>query len=222
MSQSDTPYGFVLSADSSGSPRSIQLSVGPNETVSAVLARVSAALLELGVAGVFRFQKSFDPDGIFTGLLSPDFPIDLEFIDEEPFDESVTPYREPMEFPTFRPDNLDDLITSLMDMGAGEFTPEQCERALRMAFFSLDRAAVYLFDGIPDEPEGFIEAIEVKEEEEEEAEHRGLKRAEKEDLRRLFIETGIDYPELIQYFIEFGKNYETTLDFIRSQIIKVV
>jgi hypothetical protein len=200
-------YVFLLPPDS------IEVHVAPGDTVASVLSHACEAIRGYGFDAHLGFVDPLPPDQIFTSLVDPAQPLTLEVVssdDETDFSDSeceVVLSRSTPEIPSFTPPDMDDRIEKLYQFWPGHFTKEQCEHALRMGFFNADRAVAYLFDGIPEEVEGFI-----TENEEPLSIDDGLTKADKESLERLFNQTRIDLPMLVQYYIACDRDEERTLE----------
>jgi hypothetical protein len=110
----------------------------------------------------------------------------------------------------FSPADIDERITKLMSLSEGSvWTREQCEHALRVAYFNLDRAAELLFLGeIPETPALALSKLN--------GETPDAEAIHKQNIMKLWAETKIDVPLLVQYYEACGKDYEQTLQCIKS------
>lgn len=87
--------------------------------------------------------------------IGTDSPVNMligEDADEEDEDElSGLPEIEGIEIPQYNPPDLEEKIQSLQQLGA--FSREICDKALRVSYFDINRAAKFLLKGnVPDSP----------------------------------------------------------------------
>jgi len=113
------------------------------------------------------------------------------------------PPREELRIPENDPDNFDEDVATLMEMG---FNRADCERALRMSFYNLDRASYYLANGnIPSRigPEVNMDKF-----------HSNKADVNEKDLQiieEIIAETGEEKAIVVQTYLCFEKNAEKTI-----------
>jgi hypothetical protein len=175
------------------------------------------AVSENGFCARLGFVEPLDPDAPFTSVVPHGHPILLEIVSSD--DESdgpdpeieMMPSRSLPEIPTFTPADMAERIDTLAEIGGGRFTREECEMALRLAFFNTERAVGFLVEGMPRKAKGFI-----TESDEPMTLNDGLEMRDKEALERLFNATRIDFPMLIQYYLACDRNEQMTLELLRD------
>ena len=202
-----------------GNSSRIEFLVTDTETVAAVKSAVCGKLsLEPSQCTLIQNNKELDPAAMFLSVVVKGPPVIVQHRrlsdeDEEDDDESIDDSliagldevtHSDDEIPSYTPPNMQDMVASLMEMGP--FSQEDCERALRVSYFNVHRAAAFLLDGnIPERPSGYIyDSVESMD-------GMDLEEKEKEALRRLFNQTKIDIPVLIQYYVACDGDEEKTL-----------
>jgi hypothetical protein len=109
------------------------------------------------------------------------------------------------------PPNLEERITDVLQRCAGcEVTRDDCIKALEVTFFNCERAAFFVRSG--EIPESSSDAfLRLR------GEELDQKALEGRDIERLFDQTHVDIPLLVQYYDACDRNYEKTLRCIRGE-----
>jgi hypothetical protein len=156
-------------------------------------------------------------DSVFTSHVQTGHPVIVTFAgegdsDDDPDEEEEAAIlSDDQDDAVLGPPDLDRRIDEVLERCEGwAFTREDCERALALAFFNCELAAQWLRAG--DVPGSADEAM---------ARISGAPpdphEIDKQNIARLFDETRLDVPMLVQYYDACGKDYERTLQCIRGE-----
>jgi vacuolar-type H+-ATPase subunit F/Vma7 len=140
----------------------IPLSVDLEETVGSVASRIASKHSTAPIVLVHDNVHLPETDIFRNVVLSKDQPTIVEIAEtsDESSPEDIDPSldRSAIELPQYDPPNLQEMIDSLLEIcpDNGLKNREKVELALRTAFFSPDRAAIFLMSGEIPEPRSYI------------------------------------------------------------------
>ena len=198
------------------------LNFNPSATISDVSAILKNMLPEEEkIFELYYKRKPIEPTLLINelGIKSEEFitikPIQQEEILEIPIKKNPSkkrglPPRTEIKIPETDPDDFNELVLSLMEMG---FEKVDCEKALRFSFYNLDRAGMYLVNGAI--PNSYSPEFNYYNENPKKNE------IQEEDLLKvqdLVAKTGEDIDFVYQTYLTFEKDVQKTLECLLNSI----
>ncbi|OHS99537.1 hypothetical protein TRFO_33991 [Tritrichomonas foetus] len=195
-----------------------QLALDGTETVQLVKDLVSEQIGQ----DTYSFQLIFngeyltDEESLFCQIVpnSPENIVDIDCselndLEQEEIQYFDLPEQSDIEVPTCTPPDFEEKVSTLMELSKSD--RESCVKALRLAFFNLDRAAEYLFSGkhLPDKPTVLTYSDEIPE-----IQLNGggssiaatFAKAERVSISKLMLETKCDYETVVQVYFAVDKD----------------
>jgi hypothetical protein len=189
--------------------QSFQLSIPSDALTSSVIESVSDHLqADASSIRLFNRDTLIPVDCIFSSRIGVNRPV-LVSLPSDVDEDGVLDDGEEEESEDYLPEAIERYIANIRNISGDEWSREDCLRALQVVHFSPDRAAELLLSGeVPDHPALAFAKLNGTEPDPEVIHN--------ENLKRLWAETRIDIPLLVQYYEACGRDYQRTYDCLKS------